>query len=119
MGGCTITGAQEGLSVMKGCLAQAVQQLQLLYLATYLCKTADGRGVLCAAALLWLSQVRAAEMPLGSTGAHSWHVLRGFKHSAGGWWLLLGVCCGRSQAGSVGCADAFSLCKELCQVTFV
>lgn len=28
-------------------------------------------------------QVRAAEMPLGATGAHSWHVLRGFKHSAG------------------------------------
>lgn len=27
--------------------------------------------------------VRAAEMPLGATGAHSWHVLRGFKHSAG------------------------------------
>jgi hypothetical protein len=27
--------------------------------------------------------VRAAEMPLGTTGAHSWHVLRGFKHSAG------------------------------------
>lgn len=28
-------------------------------------------------------QVRAAEMPLGANGAHSWHVLRGFKHSAG------------------------------------
>jgi hypothetical protein len=33
--------------------------------------------------LLVVSQVRAAEMPLGATGAHSWHVLRGFKHSAG------------------------------------
>jgi hypothetical protein len=35
------------------------------------------------AAAALLLQVRAAEMPLGTTGAHSWHVLRGFKHSAG------------------------------------
>ena len=42
-------------------------------------------AALAAAALMLLLQVRAAEMPLGATGAHSWHVLRGFKHSAGGW----------------------------------
>jgi hypothetical protein len=46
--------------------------------------------------------VRAGEMTLGGTKEHSWHVLRGFKHSAGR--VSAGCRCTAAIVGSSDCA---------------
>jgi hypothetical protein len=52
--------------------------------------------------------VRAGEMTLGGTKEHSWHVLRGFKHSAG-------RVSARTGLHSCGCGYNLSHCESMKQ----